>query len=229
MLHNDSLDKIITRYFATVTREPFSYNDKLYTPRPLKISPLLLRDYTCPPGCGGCCFKFTLDYLPTEGRPTGAKQRWVEFSGRSVEIWSDAQAANETNRCRHLEPGTGRCGIYAIRPFSCDFELIRTLQPVEIGSDEYRPNILTQKLFGRGWSYPRVDGGKGALCEMLPASEHSIKEVLRKLGRLQQWANHFKLSTWVPNIVKLVKTGALQRSGHHIVLSNTMPEIGFGL
>src|SRR5687767_9323926 len=102
MLQNDSVDKIVTRYFATVAREPFTYKGKEFQPKPLKVSPLLLRDYTCPPMCGGCCFKFTLDYLPTEKTPRLAKRRWVEFNGRQVEIWTDTQEDNSGVRCRHL-------------------------------------------------------------------------------------------------------------------------------
>ena len=39
-MHNDSVEKIITRYFATVTTVPFSYKGKTFDPQPLKVSPL---------------------------------------------------------------------------------------------------------------------------------------------------------------------------------------------
>lgn len=222
-MQNDSVDKIIERYFATVAKKPFSYKGKTFQPKPLNVSPLLLRDYTCPPGCGGCCFKFTLDYLPSEEKPEGVVKRHVEFNGRSVEIWSDAQEANDTNRCRYLLRD-GRCGTYLVRPFSCDFELIRVLT----NEDPVRPNILTQKLFGRGWSYARTDGGKGAKCEMLPVSEKSVKEVIRKLKRLQDWASHFKCVTWVPEIIQLVESGHLANSTRSVILRPNQPK-GFGV
>lgn len=204
-MQNDSVDKIVTRYFATVTREAFDFNGKRYEPKVLKVSPLLLRDYTCPPNCGGCCFKFSLDYLPSHKKPDGVEQRFVEFNGRQVEIWSDFQKANEGMRCRHLSQSDGRCGIYKLRPFTCDFELIRTLQ----NEDPDRANVLTQKLFGRGWSYARVDGGKGALCEMKPVSPESIREVVRKLGNLKQWTDHFGIDTWIPDLLQIIKEGRL--------------------
>jgi len=227
---SDSIEKIVTRYFATLTREPFTFNGKRYDPKPLKVSPLLLRDYTCPPGCGGCCFKFTLDYLPSEDKPPGATKRYVEFDGRQVEIWTDSQEANDTGRCQHLQRETGRCGIYTVRPFTCDFELIRTLQPVEPNSP--RPNILTQKLFGRGWSYPRVDGGKGALCEMTPITRKSVKEVIRKIIRLRQWADHFEVHTWADKLLLLIESGTLQRAEGSVVFDpseKTAYRRGFGL
>lgn len=220
----DSIDKIVTRYFAAVTRIPFTYNGVRYEPKTLRVSPLLLRDYTCPPGCGGCCFKFTLDYLPFEDKPEGVKRRTIDFNGRQIEIWTDPQLANETSRCRHLQPKDGRCGIYPFRPFTCDFELIRTLH----SEDPKIPNSLTQKLFGRGWSYPRVDGGKGALCEMTPVTEKSIAEVIRKLNRLKRWADHFGLDTWAPNLIKIVENGFLATARRPVIFK-PKPRLGFGL
>ena len=43
--HLDSVEKIITRYFACLTKVPFSYRDDNYAPKPLIVSPLLLRGY----------------------------------------------------------------------------------------------------------------------------------------------------------------------------------------
>lgn len=220
-MQSDSVDKIITRYFATVSRESFTFKGVKYLPRVLKVSPLLLRDYTCPPMCGGCCFKFTLDYLPSEDKPAGVVKRRVEFDGRQVEIWTDLQSANPTLHCQYLQQATGRCGIYEVRPFTCDFELIRTLQSEDVDA----PNTLTQKLFGRGWSYARVDGGKGALCEMRPVSPKSVAEVVRKLGRLKKWTDHFGLDTWVPDLLDIIQSGRLTRS---IALRPKQP-IGLGL
>lgn len=208
MPQSDSVEKIITRYFACVAREVFDYEGKEYTPKPLQVSPLLLRGYTCPASCGGCCaIKFSLDYLPSEKRPEGLIKRKVMFNHRPVRIWTDWQEDNETSRCQHLDPENGRCGIYKRRPFSCDFELIRTLE----FSDRSRPNVLTQKLFGRGWNMLRIDGERGALCEMTPPTKDTIADVVRKLARLQAWADHFGVKTWIPDIVKLIEQGRLTR------------------
>ncbi len=220
-MQSDSCDKVITRYLATLAREPFTYKGKTYQPKPLRVSPLLLRGYTCPPMCGGCCFKFSLDYLPTEQRPPHCKKRLVEINGRSVEIWSDWQERNADTRCIHLNPDNGRCGIYPVRPMTCDFELIRTLQSETGGS-----NVLTQKLFGRGWSYARVDGGKGALCEMTKVTPETVRDVKRKLKRLEEWADHFGIKTWIPNILFLIDTNRLDRT---VVLHPTEEGASFNL
>lgn len=222
-MHGDSVDKIITRYFATLTMESFTYGGKTYHPRPLRVSPDLLRGHTCPPGCGGCChIQFSLDYLPNENLPPGVQNREVEFNGRKVVVMSDPQDDHELKRCRHLNPKDGRCGIHKVRPFSCDFELIRTLE----FADESRPNVLTQKLFGRGWAMKRIDGHRGALCEMLPVTPEHAADVVRKLKRFIDWSNHFKVMTWAPHIIRLIETGQLNRA-HVLKVSDRAG--GFGL
>lgn len=194
-MNADSIDKIVRCYFACVNDAPFEYKGDVFAPKDLRVSPDIFRGYTCPAGCGGCCPKFTLDYLPTELRTEGAatsshEARQVKFNGRSVTIISDLQAQNSTSRCRNLLLN-GRCAIHGHQPFSCDFEITRFLT----FSDKQHPNALTTKLFGRGWNMLRVDGQRGALCEMLPATLHTRDEVVRKLKRLSEWMRHFGLTT----------------------------------
>jgi len=201
-MHGDSVDKIVKRYFACLTREPFSYKGKEYEPKPLTVSPLLLRDYTCPALCGACCSRFTLDYLPSEPQPEGLAERVVEFNGEQITIHTDPQKDSDDHFCGRLNKESGRCGIHGIHPFSCDFELIRTLESSEPGE----ANTLTQKLYGRGWNMLRIDGERGAMCEMKPPSEHSMDEVIRKLKRFISWARYFGLrKTWAPEIIELVE------------------------
>jgi hypothetical protein len=198
--HTDSIDKIVTSYFAPLTKVPFTYKGKLYEPKALKVSPLLLRGYTCPEGCGGCCPRFSLDYLPDEPHPEGVNPRVIPFDDREVIVYSDRQRDHTNHHCRNLNKENGRCGIYERRPFSCDFELIRTLTFESADT----PNTLTQKLFGRGWALKRVDEVRGAMCEMTPVTEASRAEVVRKLKRLLAWTQHFGIETWTDEIIKRI-------------------------
>lgn len=197
----DSVDKIVSAYFAAVTAESFVYKDHTYRPRPLRVSPLIFRGYTCPAGCGGCCPRFSLDYLPGEAKPYDLKSRWVDFNGHRVKIWSDLQGDHNRHHCRNLRTD-GRCGIHGKHPFSCDFELIRA-SISHVGNG----NGLSQRLFGRGHSFLRVDDGRGALCEMTPPDGASVGEVVRKLERLRRWTNHFGLRTVLDDVIVWAKTG----------------------
>jgi hypothetical protein len=62
----DSVDKIVTVYLASVCKKQIHYKGRIYTPKPLTVSPLIFRGFTCPANCGGCCPRFTLDYLPSD-------------------------------------------------------------------------------------------------------------------------------------------------------------------
>lgn len=199
----NSIDKIVTTYFKCVTRESFQYKGVQYDPKPLSISPLILRGFTCPAGCGGCCPRFSLDYLPTEKKPPNTILRQIQFDGRTIDIYSDVQDDHTNHHCRNLNMTDGRCGIYEVRPFSCDFELIRFFT-----SDT--SNRLSQQLFGRGWAFLKIDLDKenrGALCTMTDPDPATIQETIRKLNRLSQWATHFGIITYVPEIINWIYCG----------------------
>ena len=214
----DSVDKIVTRYFACLTRQDFEFKGVEYKAKPIRVSPLLLRGYTCPSHCGACCLANTLDYLPEDDRPEEASVRFIEIDGRKVKVWTYMNNDHDGPSCKFLNQEDGRCGIYPRRPFSCDFELIRTLGFEDVD----HPNVLTQKLYGRGWNMKRIDGERGAKCGMTPPNAESIAEAIRKLERLQRWAAHFGITTWVPEIVKLIKEHRLTES----VLLGTPPQKG---
>lgn len=199
MRHGDTLDKIIGVYLAAVCDESFEYKRRRYHPKPLIVSPLLLRGHTCPMECGACCNNFSLDYLPGEVSAKESSLRRVLISGRLVDVLSDEQSDVQDRWCRNLNRETGRCRIYEHRPMACDFELIRFL----IYEDRA---LLIQKLYGRAWSMRRVDGGVGAKCEMLPKDALKVSAVVGKLRRLEEWANHFGIATRIAKIVDWIAT-----------------------
>jgi hypothetical protein len=98
------------------------------------------------------------------------------------------QNDHDNPKCRNLNFDNGRCGIHGSQPFSCDFELLRSV----MSKDSPRA-MFTQKLFGRGWAMMRVDGERRALCEMTPADEATMADVVRRLSRLELWMTHFGL------------------------------------
>lgn len=197
MLFVDSVDKIVTGYFAAVTREPFTYKGKQYEPLTLHVSPDLFRGTTCPANCGGCCKRFSLDYLPNETLPYDLPLRAIVLNGKEVLVYSDIQDDHERHHCMHLDMQSGRCGIHGTHPFSCDFELIRFAHFAQ--THEAR---VTTRLYGRGWAMLRVDGQRGALCETRPITAESAADVRRKLLRLAEWCDHFGIKHCVGDIIK---------------------------
>ena len=204
MVIMDSVEKIITRYFACVADEPFIFNGVTYEPKTLVVSPYLFRGFTCPAGCGACCKAYSLDYLPepTETHPYKLTKRLIHFNGRRVPIYSDLNDDHGRYYCRNVDESNGRCKIHQKHAFSCDFELTRFLQFAA-----NRPNRLTTKLYGRGHAMKRVDDVRGSMCEMLPPSDEHARDVARKLRRLKQWAEHFGLKHKLDRIIKYVDEG----------------------
>lgn len=183
-MYQNSLSKIVETYFRTFALDSFEYNGSEVAPPPTTvISPFLWRGYTCPASCGGCCKNFSLVYLPEEKFPYEMSAVTYSFNGRPIKFYEDRQDGNETKWCKNLRHDDGRCGIHGSHPFSCDFELIRII------AQENKSWVGT-RLYGRGWSYKRVDGQQGAMCEITEITEPSRLDVLRKLGRLKVWMDY---------------------------------------
>jgi len=195
----DTVDKIVEAYLAGVCSEPFFYKGNLHKPKPIYVSPLILRGFACPTHCGACCGSFSLDYLPSERPTKEAKPREISVSGMAVPLVSDIQHDVPGPWCRNLIASNGRCRVYDQRPFACDFELIRFVH-------QARRVIITQKLYGRAWAMGRLDGHLGALCYMTEPTEGTRSEVLRKFTRLAEWADHLGVRTRIAEIRDWVST-----------------------
>jgi hypothetical protein len=200
MTAKDSIDKIVGSYFSVITEEPYTYKGTTTYPKALNISPLLFRNLECPAKCGACCSRFSLDYLPREKHPEGLAFRNVEFNGYDIGIYSDLQLEGG-HFCQHLSQEDARCGIHGYHPFSCDFEIIRSL----VHTQQWSNNHLLTKFYGRGWNMLRIDGERGAMCGIYDGFEESRRDVLRKLGRLDQWADYFHLKHRTKRIIEWVR------------------------
>lgn len=197
----DSLDKIITQYFAAVTRTAFTYKGREYAPVTLRVVPEIFNGFTCPSGCGGCCTRFSLDYLPSEELPYEMPLRAVEFNNTEILLYSDTQRDADAYYCENLNKESGRCSIHGRHPFSCDFELIRFTHFLTTSKAR-----VTTRLYGRGWNMMRVDNVRGALCTVTPPTFASLYDTIRKLKRLAEWCEHFGLEHHIQDIIKWGET-----------------------
>lgn len=198
----NSLNKVVTTYLAAVTKKPLYFDGHVYLPKSLHVSPLIFRHYTCPPQCGACCPRFELVYLPIDPRPPDRHiaEVEVEVDGKTRLLYVDTQSDNTDHFCRNLIKETGRCGIHGFQPFSCDFELLRVLQFAD-------HHLLVQKLFGRAWNMLNVLGSRGTSCEMIPQDDGQKQDLVRRLCRLQDWADYFELDTYLPDVIEWCESG----------------------
>lgn len=222
----DSVKKIVSQYFAAITKVPFSMGTITVQPKPLIVSGLLARGYTCPENCGACCMNFSLDWIPGEAMPEGLSKRPFKFNGQEFEIYSDRQLDNSEDYCKHLDTSNVRCMLHRnpdnpnhpyitdVHPFSCDFEIIRCAigneksDGIENRNEEMiRHNWIGVKKYGRWWNMAKFDGERGALCTIKEPSEESIQDSIRKLQRLNAWADHFQLTeTYIPELIEFLET-----------------------
>lgn len=190
----DSLEKTILVFFAAVAKEPITYTNETSTVLPLVVSPLIWRGFTCPSGCGACCGRATLDYIPGEPRPKEAVEKTITVNNKEFKIYCDEQNDLTSYFCRNLDTDA-RCSIYDVRPFSCDFALLNI--------NTYKTHrLLNCRKFGRHWAWKRVDEQRGTLCEMLPIQDEWIANTRRRLYRLHMWTSYFQLKTWLPEILE---------------------------
>ena len=216
----DSFDKIVNAYFSSVCRESFTYKKQTHIPRHLWVRQNLFRGYTCPSHCGGCCPRFSLDYLPSEYPKHESVQpveRVVRFNEADFILYSDMQRDHNNHHCRNLNMTDGRCNIHGQQPFSCDFELIRfdtaqveRLVTIEAEIKKEAQNQLSLELFGRAWQLKRMDGTLGARCEILPETKETRQDSIRKLKRLKMWTDYFNLKTCLPCIIDWAENGIAQ-------------------
>ncbi len=204
-------------HIAGVVYEPFTFRGELVTPSDLKVSPLIFRNYNCPPNCGGCCTHgHTLDFLPTEPQPKGLIKHPLLVNGKEYIIHTNFQQEetekadsegiyNNDKFCEMLNIEDGRCTIHVSgKPMMCDMPPIKFIHY----KDPKRPNLLLRKNWGRGWRYQRVDGGVGSICGTESnITADSIPELIRTLNRLKMWVEYFELPSRIDKILHWVETG----------------------
>lgn len=222
MNSRESIVKIVTQYFAPMTKVPFEFRGKMYEPKTLRVSPMIFtRRMGCPPMCGGCCAKLSVEYinpeieqmnvsdatpyLKADGTFNKFEARMIYVNGVSKLIYSDLQKENKDHFCHYLTKEDGRCNIHGNHPFSCDFELLR----FSIMSRPDRANQLNHRPFGRGWAMLTVEGTRGAKCEWEETDINidELHDIVRKLERLKQWMEYWELEHKVDRVIDWVASG----------------------
>ena len=67
---------------------------------------------------------------------------------------------------------------------------------------------MGQRFYGRGWNMLRIDETRGALCRRTGRSKQATETVLRKLKLLDEWADHFHLSTCLNEVIDWIENTA---------------------
>jgi len=197
----DTVDRIISNILIPLSKIPVEYKDEIHHPKNVRISSSIFKSLQCPVNCGGCCWKsVTLDWFPHEEHHPLAESRMVEFGDKQYEVMSIV-AENPDIPCQFLD-AVGRCNIYSVRPFLCDFSFIRIVKR----ASHY---TMMNSTPSRGFHLKRVDGGKGNMCTMDSFDDTVIANRLRQFNSLRQIAEYFEMDTWVPEIITYLNSGKI--------------------
>ncbi|MGA3117211.1 MAG: hypothetical protein ABSF90_22560 [Syntrophobacteraceae bacterium] len=224
--------KVLAHYFAVITKSPYSFAGQIIQPTVLAIDSNIVRGSDCK-YCGACCrgdskgkcfsldwLPFELEHLPKSTRPR-YEERYVKFNEKDYLYYTDEQLDNKTGWCRYLTTDA-KCEIHDYSPFSCDFELIRCYQGSKgklLVKTYNRPQAMFQYKFKDDLNRLYKSTGKDGVeqtfyhkqfrpqCVITTPSDKNAKETIRKLQRLQLWAEYFELSTHLPQLIKDLQAG----------------------
>lgn len=192
----------------------------------LVVSPKFFRGYTCPPMCGGCCKKWTIDYFDGSTRwerfkatyPRRARKYFIQREVDGVKVWTDAQQGTTESgqpmkdriSCRWLDDKDGRCLIWNARPLSCEFELSKlyTRNPPKKAPF----GLLVTQLFARGWNM-RTLTGRGAACTIVPLSGDKLLKDIAMLKELVEISARFRRPTHLPKLLMYLRKNSLKIRG----------------
>lgn len=199
--HTDSLTKIVS-YLSKVSTNPITFDGETYSvPKKFIVSATFFRRFVCPADCGGCCYRFTLDYFDANDGPEKKVERTLTVNDKTIPVWTYHQEpSEEEHHCDFVNKDNGRCGIHTVNPFSCKMEPIKLF-------DMKHSVYLSKRPFGRGWAMRKVDNSKGVLCEFHEDNiDVDFDSDLRILNQLNGIALSLELETVLPKAIEYVKT-----------------------
>lgn len=211
----DSTQKLLHR-IALVSPDPVFLNGKkLMNPsHTVCVTPSLLRDFVCTPGCTACCQGFTLDFTPQEfwhTRPWDTDKLPIDimefFQTRHININNFeypilTAKQYEHDHCPMLVPVESRggnlgCSMWPMPPLEC--EAAPNLLMTNRGEGV---SMIMKKPFGRGWAWKETPQ-----CQFNPPENPmkvDLTQEIKLLRRYQHWADYMKIPTVIDKIVEVM-------------------------
>ena len=183
----------------------FSINGK-ETKHPVQKSILIgasfFRKFVC--SCCGWCehIRPTLDYFPFELKridkkdiKKDLKQFTFNINNKEKHIIMYDQLDHNNNKCKYT--CNNLCLIHSYKPFSC------ALEPIKIrvkGNNSY----LSKAKFGRSWL---IRDGHTAQCKFEKFDTNQFNNLdMPLLLKLEEIANYLEINTWLPEIIRYLKS-----------------------
>lgn len=183
----DSMDKL------------YEYLENIHKSEYIYLSPSTFREFICHKFCGGCCTRFTLDYVVGSERYNNFLKQYPELISKfSIRQYKGIEVltykpTHSNYHCEFLFGKEALCSIHKVNPFTCNFEPIKVVSDANYTRKNISHTKIIRKKFGRGWNMLRVDNERGAFCEIEDDTRLSYSELEEFIVLLDELNYYYSL------------------------------------
>lgn len=172
------------------------------------LSAGFFRGFSCVENCAGCCKNVRLDIDKDSERWTRFETLFTEKSHLFTELEDESGMRvmsfvnkSEDDYCNFLDKENGRCTVHAAAPLPCRIAPVKFIDK-RVSSNKV---FLNASAYGRAWAFTRLNGTKGAACEVLPFDYNKFLNDLAMLKELRQYAIKLNIPTKLKYIIEFLE------------------------
>ena len=194
-----------TNFEVVFTDEKGKEHTKLFeAPKMVKVSPYLLRGYSCLDyGCSKCCWFHGFvnifseeEYLEILEKYTEKKAEFDRYEPFTSVIGGEVRTMYKYDHrdhiCQHIVTGEiNGCSIHQLNPLHCAFPLMKFSRKGDV------VNVIRQ-AFGRNHMSLKCP------VEFIEPNESIYNYTIELLTRTHKMAQAYNIETWVPEIIEKV-------------------------
>jgi hypothetical protein len=206
---SDMVASMIEVWFHALAVKPFRYAGRTFQPVELIVKPDLFLRFECKLGCGACCSRATLDWLPGE-KHEGGVERQIEFNGEKfpiISVMDNCLPGKE--HCKYLNRENYGCELYSTTiPFHCSYPAGIRFRHFMVPKEFFTLSGGQEKAGVRNMMQADMKTRGGLCSHHLDRTEENTLRVLDTLEKMLKWVSHFKLESRLPSIIKWAEDGA---------------------
>lgn len=180
----------------------------------VELSTGFFRSLDCKANCGACCKPVSLEFLKDSQRWDKFKLNYEEHVTKFSEhvdpsgeiVMSYSNTDHKERYCSFLNREDGRCTIHKSAPLPCRIAPLKFIDKRVSSNKTY----LNASAYGRAWAFTRLDGNKGAICEVKDFDYDKFLNDLEMLRELRTYAIKLGVKTKLKYIVEFLEKNSLE-------------------
>lgn len=173
------------------------------------LSAGFFRGFSCPANCGACCKSVSLDFFEDTDRwrrfvelfPEKSKLFETYDKGECTEKVMSFSNESKDGYCNFLDRENGRCTVHEAAPLPCRIAPVKFIDKRVSSNKVY----LNASAYGRAWAFTRLDGTKGAACEVTGFDYNKYLNDVEMLKELRIYAIKLKKPTKLKYIIEFLE------------------------